>query len=149
MDLGSLINTRGIVRLETKDKTEALEQLIDVLARRKEVSSKERLRRAIKDREKILSTGIGHGLAVPHAKIAQVKEFCMVVGISKAGIPFESLDAKPVHVIAMIAAPENRHEEYLRILEILTKNFRDEDLKKRLIATKDAKSAIALFSEAR
>ncbi|MEZ6195758.1 MAG: PTS sugar transporter subunit IIA [Planctomycetota bacterium] len=147
MDFESLINSRGVVRLATKDKTECLETLIEALARRKEVTSKVKLARAIKDREKILSTGIGYGLAVPHAKIAEAKEFCAVIGLSKAGIPFESLDGKPVHIVIMIAAPENRHEEYLRILEKITKSLRDEEVRKRLLETKDAKSALAILSE--
>ena len=147
MNLGDLINTRGIVRLETQDKTDALEEMIEVLARRREVTSKEKLRRAIKDREKILSTGIGFGIAVPHAKIPQVKKFCAVIGLSKEGIPFEALDGKPVHVIVMIAAPENEHEEYLRILARITHTLKDEDTRSRILDSKDTKSAIAIFKE--
>lgn len=147
MNLGDLINTRGIVRLETQDKTDALEEMIEVLSRRREVTSKEKLRRAIKDREKILSTGIGFGIAVPHAKIPQVKKFCAVIGLSKEGIPFEALDGKPVHVIVMIAAPENEHEEYLRILARITHTLKDEDTRSRILDSKDTKSAIAIFKE--
>ncbi|MEE9393018.1 MAG: PTS sugar transporter subunit IIA [Planctomycetota bacterium] len=148
-DLGALVNARGVVRLETKNKIDALEILIEALARRKEVTSKEKLRRAIKDREKILSTGIGHCLAVPHAKIAQVKEFCMVVGLSKTGIPFDSQDGRLVHIIFMIAAPELRHTEYLSILGLITRYFRDEQVRNRLLGTKDTKSAVAILTEAR
>ena len=147
MNLGDLINQRGVVRLESTDKTTALEQLIDVLARRREVTSKETLRRSIKDREKILSTGIGFGIAVPHAKIHQVKKFCVVVGLSEEGIAFDSLDGKPVHIIFMIAAPADLHEEYLRILAQITHRLKDEETRKRIIASKDVKSAIAIFNE--
>ena len=147
MTLGDLINSRGIIRLKSRNKTECLEQLIEALAKRREVTSKDKLRRSIKDREKILSTGIGFGIAVPHAKIPQVKKFCAVVGISKEGIPFESLDGKPVHIIVMIAAPQDEHEEYLRILARITHTLKEEEVRKRIIATKDTKSAIAIFKE--
>ncbi len=147
MDLGELINSRGVIRLETQDKREALEEMIEVLARRREITSKEKLRRAIKDREKILSTGIGFGLAVPHAKIPQVKKFCAVIGISREGIPFESMDGKPVNIIVMIAAPDDAHEEYLRILAKITHTLKNEDTRKGIIETKDTKSVIALFSK--
>ena len=70
-----------------------------------------------------------------------------MVGLSKAGIPFESLDGKPVNIIIMIAAPENRHEDYLRILEKITKTLRDEEVRKRILDTKDTKSAIAILNE--
>ena len=104
MNLGDLINSRGVITLEPKRKDYAVEELVDALGKRREVTSKEKLRRAIKDREKILSTGIGSGIAVPHAKIAQVKSFCAVVGICKEGIDFSSQDGKPVQIIFMIAA---------------------------------------------
>jgi fructose-specific phosphotransferase system IIA component len=147
MNLGELMNSRGIVKLNVKDKTAALEKLVDVLSKRREVGSKEKLRRAVKDREKILSTGIGGGIAVPHAKIPQVKKFCAVVGISKTGIHFDSLDGKPVHVVFMIAAPENSHDEYLRILKQLAHTLKDEQYKNRLINAKDANQVIEIFSE--
>ena len=147
MTLGDLINTRGVVRLDERDKTVALEQLIEVLSRRREVTSKERLRRAIKDREKILSTGIGFGIAVPHAKIPQVKKFCAVVGVSEQGIPFDALDGKPVHIIFMIAAPADLHEEYLRILAQITHRLKDEDTHKRVVNAPDTKSVISIFNE--
>ena len=147
MTLGELINSRGIAYLENKRKSECLEDLIEMLARRKEVTSKDKLRRAIKDREKILSTGIGSGIAVPHAKIGQVKKFCAVVGINKDGIPFEALDGKPVQVIVMIAAPEHMHEEYLRILKVITQHLRDEDVRKRIVNAPNAKAAHAIFNE--
>ncbi len=147
MDLGELINTRGVIRLETKDKLEALEQLIEALSRRKEVTSKEKLRRAIKDREKILSTGIGYGVAIPHAKIAQVKKFCAVIGVSKAGIPFDAMDGKPVHIVVMIAAPEDAHGEYLGLLQRITHKLKDEETRKRIINSKDTKSVISVFTE--
>ncbi|MCB9834375.1 MAG: PTS sugar transporter subunit IIA [Planctomycetes bacterium] len=147
MDLGELINTRGVIRLETKDKLEALEQMIEALSKRKEVTSKEKLRRAIKDREKILSTGIGYGVAIPHAKIAQVKKFCAVIGISKPGIPFDAMDGKPVHIIVMIAAPEDAHGEYLGLLQRITHTLKDEETRKRIIDSKDTKSVISIFSD--
>jgi fructose-specific phosphotransferase system IIA component len=146
-NLGELMNTRGIVKLTAKDKNTAIEKLIDVLSKRREVGSKEKLRRAVKDREKILSTGIGGGIAVPHAKISQVKKFCAVVGISKTGLTFDSLDGKPVHVVFMIAAPENAHDEYLRILKQLAHTLKDESYKSRIVNAKDANAVIEIFSE--
>lgn len=146
-NLGELMNTRGIVKLAAKDKNSALEKLVDVLSKRREVGSKEKLRRAVKDREKILSTGIGGGIAVPHAKISQVKKFCAVVGISKTGITFDSLDGKPVHIIFMIASPESAHEEYLRILKQLAHTLKDEQYKNRILNAKDAQGVVEIFKE--
>ena len=146
-NLGELMNARGIVKLAVKDKNSAIEKLVDVLSKRREVGSKEKLRRSVRDREKILSTGIGGGIAVPHAKISQVKKFCAVVGISKVGIPFDSLDGKPVHIVFMIAAPESAHDEYLRILKQLAHTLKEEDYKTRILNAKDANAVIDVFKE--
>ena len=147
MHIGELINNRGVVRITAKRKIEALEEVIEVLARRREVTSKDAFRRAIKDREKILSTGIGFGIAIPHAKIAQVKQFCAAIGISKEGIPFNALDGKPVHIMVMIASPDHQHDEYLRILAQITHTLKDEETRKRIIDSTDIKSVISIFSE--
>ncbi len=147
MNLGDLINSRGVITLEPIRKDYAVEELIEALGKRREVTSKEKLRRAIKDREKILSTGIGSGIAVPHAKIAQVKSFCAVVGICQEGIDFSSQDGKPVQIIFMIAAPENAHDEYLLILKQIAHTLKTEEYRKRIVKAKTSKQVIEIFSE--
>ena len=106
-------------------------------------------RKAIHDRERILSTGIGQGIAIPHAKIASVTKFVAAIGISKTGVDFDSLDDKPAHIIVMIAGPEGQSEEYLRILSRFTAVLKNEQVRNRVIEAKKSDQVMAILRESR
>ncbi len=71
---------------------------------------------ALKEREEIMTTGIGFGIAVPHAKLESVHKLAFAIGISKKGIDFNSIDGQPVHLVVLVAAGERQHKEYLKLL---------------------------------
>jgi len=129
------------------NKQQALDTLVEALAAsHDDVEDAEALRRAIFEREKILSTGIGLGIAIPHAKIAAVKRFVLAIGISHAGIPFDSLDGRPVHIIVMIAGPEGRQGEYLKVLARTTVALKNEENRRAILQASDEDAVFALFS---
>lgn len=106
---------------EEESKQPALSRLIEVLSTSPCVESKEELSQAVFEREALMSTGIGLGLAVPHVRIASVNDLTMAVGISPRGIAdYASLDDRPVHLIFMIAAPTGQHAAYLRLLSLVS-----------------------------
>ena len=147
MEISQLLSADRIVFLKDDTKIGSLKALVKVLAKTKEVAKEKELGKAISDRERILSTGIGYGIAIPHAKIATVSNFVAAVGISKHGVPFDSLDAKDVHVIVMIAGPEGQNEEYLRILARFTAVLKSEETRRRIIAAKNAAQILAILEE--
>lgn len=147
MDIKDLLVPERIITLKETTKQAALTRLVRVLARTEEVSKEKELAKAIHDRERILSTGIGSGIAIPHAKIGSVSRFVAAVGISKAGIPFDSLDFKPAHIVVMIAGPEQQNETYLRILARFTSVLKPEDTRQRIIDAKDSKMVLEIFNE--
>ena len=147
MQIKDLLVAGRIVHLKEKTKSAALTRLVRVLARTPVVAKEKELSRAIFDRERILSTGIGYGIAIPHAKISGVSSFIAAVGISKEGIAFESLDSKPVHIIVMIAGPEQQNEEYLRILARFTSVLKPEQTRTRIIETKKSEQIMEIFQE--
>jgi mannitol/fructose-specific phosphotransferase system IIA component (Ntr-type) len=79
---------------------------------------------ALVEREELGSTGIGHGVAVPHAKCAGVSRMFGAVAEFPAGVDFESLDRKPVRVVYLIISPRKRPAEHLRILESIAQHVR-------------------------
>jgi mannitol/fructose-specific phosphotransferase system IIA component (Ntr-type) len=97
-----------------------------------EVADGERLIEAIMEREAIMSTGIGLGIAIPHAKIESVTDFVIGLGKSNAGIEFNSLDEKPVHFLVMIAGPKDQQERYLQLLAKITLKLKDSTVRRRL-----------------
>lgn len=149
MDISELLTAKRIVNLtKEKSKDAALKTLCRCLARTDYVSKEKELSKAISDRERILSTGIGQGIAIPHAKIPSVSGFVAALGISKEGIPFDSLDGKPAHLIVMIAGPEGQNEEYLRILARFTGALKPEETRNRIIeAIKKPEQVLAILQE--
>jgi len=91
-----------IFDLKAKDKIEALEELLDVLVHQKLIKNKKPLLTRIVDRERLESTAIGHGVALPHARIDTGGEMAVVVGRSREGIDFESVDGKKVHIVILV-----------------------------------------------
>jgi PTS system nitrogen regulatory IIA component len=95
--------------------------------------------RAILRREQLGTTGIGHGIAIPHSRHAAVGQLMGSVAVSKPGVPFESIDGEPVHVLVLLISPPDRPGDHLRALENVVHTMRDEALVRALreAATRD------------
>lgn len=140
-----LLPQERIVKIESRNKNEALRELVHLLSNEtEEVLDEEGLFDAILDREEILSTGIGFGLAIPHAKISSVKNFALALGFSESGIDFGSLDDKPVHIMVMIIGPDHQQQDYLKLLARITKFLKAE---KRNILSAESISQIHKLTE--
>ena len=132
------------IRLAATSKATALDELIDVVAAASEIHDKDALWRAIHDRESIMSTGIGVEIAVPHAKLVSVADFLIAVGISPGGIEWDAIDGAPVKIVVMIAGPDNRQEDYLRILARVVLLLRNPNNRRKLVET-ESPDEIAQF----
>jgi mannitol/fructose-specific phosphotransferase system IIA component (Ntr-type) len=119
--------------LEATNKFKAIEELALVFKDTEVCKDIESLVRALKEREEIMSTGIGFGIAIPHAKINTIHEMAFAVGISRAGIDFDSMDGEPVHLVILVAAGERQHKEYLRLLSNIMSVLKRNDVKDRII----------------
>jgi len=142
--------TRDQVRImETTKKTEALQVLIDCLSHAPQVTDGEALAKAVFQREKLMSTGIGLGVAVPHVRLPSVTDIVMSAGVSRYDIEdYDSLDGQPVRLIFLTAAGQNQHGKYLRLLSDISRRFRDEPIRQRLLEAKDADEFYRILTEA-
>ena len=143
ISLEAIIPPERVILLDATTKEEALRRLAAVVATSPEVTDGARLLAALHEREKIMSTGIGLGIAIPHAKIPSVRDF--VVGFAKVdqGIDFNSLDGKPVHFIVMIAGPDNQQERYLQLLARITLKLKDAGVRRRLAEARTVDDILA------
>jgi nitrogen PTS system EIIA component len=132
--LSRLLTMDRITWLDSGSKEEALRALVELIAKTASLAEPEQIYNAILDRERLLSTGIGLNLAIPHAKLNGVNEFVVALGIHRKGLPFESLDDKPVHILVMIVGPNSHQEEYLKLLSRVT-SFLKENREKLLSLT--------------
>ncbi|HRI87366.1 MAG TPA: PTS sugar transporter subunit IIA [Candidatus Hydrogenedentes bacterium] len=97
-------------------KHEALDQLAEAIANLGVVSDVEKFLHALRERENVMSTGIGSGVAIPHVRIDSITKPTVGIGISHEGIEFNTLDNKPVHIVILFAMPTGSQKEYLGLL---------------------------------
>lgn len=138
-------NPDFIKELEADNKFAAIEELARVFEGSDICSDVDTLVTALKEREEILSTGIGLGIAIPHAKINSVKEMAFAIGISKKGIDFDSLDGNPAHLIILVAAGERQHKDYLKLLSNIMAILKNETVKRSIIESSSPDEIIKLL----
>jgi mannitol/fructose-specific phosphotransferase system IIA component (Ntr-type) len=114
------------LELAARSKDIAVKELVQLLADAGKLDgSPERYISEVMGREKISSTGIGNGIAIPHVLVAEVDEIMMAVGRSAKGVAFEAVDGKPVHLLFLIIGPQGQNNEYLKILSKLSRYLND------------------------
>ncbi len=146
MKIAEYLNEQLITFLDVSNRNVAIDELINLLDQSGKLPNKAAFRKAILDREEIVSTGIGMGVAVPHAKLKGFKKFYIAVGIQqKKGIDWNAIDKAPVRLIFLIAGPDDRQSEYLQILSQLTMAVKDQNLRKELQHASSAQEVLDAF----
>ncbi|AXA34803.1 MAG: PTS sugar transporter subunit IIA [Candidatus Hydrogenedentota bacterium] len=145
VDFSKMIDESRIVDLKATTKEEALRELVDVLATSPNVTDKDELLKAIFEREKVISTGVGIEVALPHVKIPSVKDFVIAIGRSHKGIDFDSLDDKPVYIIVMIGANDKQAGDFLKVLAQLVLKLKNKNFRKAVMFAKSPKRIRELF----
>jgi len=138
MTLSEIFDSRCILlKLAGTTKDAAFQELVDAIAAVHPECDRAAMLAALWEREKKLSTGISSGVAIPHAPFGGIGTIAGAVGISKAGIEYDSLDKKPVHVIFMLVMGEGEKENHLHILDQISTLVRTD----ALTLIKDAQTA--------
>lgn len=146
MKLSNFINKRLInLSLQAKGKKETLEELADLLARQRIIPDREKLVSVLMERESLGSTGVGNGIAIPHAKTDLTKKIVIAFAKSDKGIEFDSLDGKPVYLVFLIIAPEGAHETYLRVLARISRLLHEEKIRNELRTAQSPRQVINLI----
>lgn len=121
-----------VPELTGKNKAEVLEELIEAVKRTKPQVNSVRLMKVLLERERLGSTGIGDGIAIPHGKLKDIDELVLSFGRSPEGIDFESMDGKPVHLFFLLVAPEACSGIHLRALAKIARLLKNGAVRKRL-----------------
>lgn len=128
------LDASRVIDLDVNTKDEALMALVDAARGAPAVVDGDALLAAVREREAKLSTGIGLGIAVPHARIDGVGEFVVVVGRHARGLEFGSIDNRPVHIVVLIAGPREAKTPYLELLAQLSKRLKLEAVRDQITA---------------
>lgn len=146
--LRDYIKTENILFFtEQENKEKILEKMIDHLENSPLIIDKKKFRQAVFDRESLMSTGIGLGIAIPHVKIPAVKDIAICIGICRQGVEWNSLDGKPVHLIFLMAAHDDQHNVYLRLLSKIILVLRKQDRREKLTAAETPEAVMSHFLE--
>lgn len=134
------------LELRAESKTDLISEMIDKLADCGHISDKSQALQAVLDREKKMSTGMKHGVAIPHGKTDSVEKLVVAIGLKKAGIDFDSTDNKPATIFIMTISPANRSGPHIQFLAEVSRILRDAEARKRMLAARDENTIIKIFS---
>lgn len=147
IDLGHHLDPSRVIALRARTKEQALEELVDSVATSPAIRDRAALLAAVLEREQKLSTGIGLGIAVPHARIDSVQEFVVAVGRHAAGLEFGSIDERPVHIVVLIVGPQEAKVAYLELLAQLSKRLKLEEVRAKVAASATPQEVVTLLTQ--
>jgi len=136
-----------ITDLQGTDKASVLRELASVLVKPCKVGSLEDLLQVLLQREKLESTGIGDGIAIPHGRLKKLKDFYISFGRSTKGIDFDSIDGKPSHLFFLVMAPENSAVNNLKLLGRIVTLLKDPSFRKQLMEAHSHQELFSFISE--
>lgn len=145
MDISHYMDPHMMVVLTTLTRDETLRQLVYHIYQAGKIEDEQLFYHAIMEREKIVSTGIGMGVAIPHAKLPSYDQFFIALGVLQKPVDWHALDGAPVRLVFMIGGPDDKQTEYLQILSSLTHALKDEERRKKLLTLPQPSTMIELF----
>lgn len=132
--------------LQAKDKPAVMAELCGPLSRRVPGLTPERLAEVLLERERLSSTGIGDGVAIPHGKLTGLPGLVAAFGVSKEGIDFDAIDGKPTYLFFSLLAPENSAGIHLKALARISRLFKNPAFRKAIIEAPDAAAIYHLIA---
>lgn len=141
MKISELLNPAAVVAdIESRDKGRVLAELTDALVACDATLQRDEVIQVLQERERLGSTGIGDGVAIPHGKLKGIPELMLAFGRSRGGVDFESMDGKPAHLFFLLIAPEESVGVHLKTLARISKLLKDAGVRQRLLDAEDQKA---------
>ena len=134
--------------LSASDKNGVIDELVNQLDKAGKLSDIAQFKEAIHNRESQSTTGIGEGIAIPHAKVATVKSPAIAFGKSKEGVDYQSLDGQPAHLFFMIVAPEGGAQTHLDALAKLSGILMDDKVRESLLHANSPEEVLQIIDNA-
>ncbi len=148
MTLGNLLSADAILpEMHATERYAAISELVALLVERGQIAAADResVLVALRDREETMSTGIGFGIAIPHASSERVTKVVAAFGRSTAGIEFEALDSAPVKFVVLFVVPKDQFQTHLRTLAAIAKFLNDRGVRERLGTAANAEEILSIF----
>ena len=147
LKVSDMINENFIIDIKGNTKKEALNELLDVICKSPLIKEPKIFRKAIFKREKLMSTGIGYEIAIPHARDKSIKDFVIALGRKQEGLEYASIDDKPVKLIFMIGASDKQDKDYIKLLSRLVLRLKNKEFVQELMKAENPESIYRLISD--
>lgn len=133
------------LNIKATNKSEAILELTKLLEKTGKLQNFDKTLEALKDREKLGSTGIGKGVAIPHAKTEYAEDLIIAFGVSKQGVNFNAVDDEKVNIFFVFASPLKNSQTYLKILARISRLIRNDEFRDKLLNAKSSQEVIELI----
>ena len=137
----SLVKTQ----LPGNSKDEIISHMIDIVATSKKVLNREKVQEAIFEREKIMSTGVGNGFAIPHGKTDAVSDIVAAFAVTAEPIDYQSLDKQPVRLVFLLVGKDSMVGPHIKLLSRISRLMNKEEFRKKLLAAVSPKEVLEIF----
>jgi nitrogen PTS system EIIA component len=146
--ISDFLNVESIISvLKSRDKSAAIEEMASWMASCHRELDKQKVLDVLRERERISTTAIGEGVAIPHGKLPGVDRVLAVFARSPEGVDFASLDGAPTHLFFSLIAPENAAADHLKALARISRLLKDEVFRKRLMQAKNEQELYNIIAE--
>ena len=146
MKVSDLLNVNFIIsELKGDEKEETINELIDLFKNDNRVIDFERVRTAVLEREKIMSTGVGKGFAIPHGKTNAINDIIAAFGKTKRPIEYQALDNQPVHLVFLLVGKDNLVSTHIKLLSRISRMMNKDEFREKLIDASSADEIINIF----
>jgi fructose-specific phosphotransferase system IIA component len=133
--------------LSGESKDDIIDAMINLVSASPKVLDKQKVREAIFEREKIMSTGVGNGFAIPHGKTDAVSDIVAAFAVTASPIDYQSLDEKPVRLVFLLVGKDNMVGPHIKLLSRISRLMNKEDFRKRLLDVKSPREIIEVFKQ--
>lgn len=146
MRLNQVLNESVVkMYLEGGTKQEIIEELLDMLVNTGAVTNRTLALADVLERERKMSTGIQHGVAIPHAKTSAVKKLTACIGIKPEGVDFQALDGKTSTIFVMTLSPENLTGPHIQFLAEISMVLKSQEVREQLLTVTEAREVLGIF----
>lgn len=148
MKIGEILTEDMVVTgLEGGTKQEIIDAMIELVSKSPKVVDKEKVREAIFERERIMSTGVGNGFAIPHGKTDAVSDIVAAFAVTAEPIDYQSLDEKPVRLVFLLVGKDNMVGPHIKLLSRISRLMNKEEFRKRLTELKTPREILETFKK--
>lgn len=148
MNIVELLQKESVLPdMRAGDKEEALEELISTLRERVGQGELEKIREAVLERERIMSTGVGKGLAIPHGKAAGIGDNYAAFGILEEPVEYDAIDGEPVSMIFLLVGPQGSNSLHIKTLSRISRLMNNSDFREKLNRCDTAEQILSVFRE--